>query len=175
MECEGFRLGDTHFGAGMLHRIVAVAANHDHAFGRFHGQLPPQVKTVEVYVDDASVQVISEKGNIVNTTVRVTEALVEAFQEGAGLPVSTTKGRVVATTHSVAQRVEAALATQGYKAVRSMTVLGVDTTAGKGGTHGQARIRMKASEKRKGRFEKLRKMGADTAGIVQGALPPAVT
>ena len=141
----------------------------------FMDSMPRQVKNTEVYVDDATVQAVGRKGTVAGLAVKAARALFDAFQEGAELPISHTKGRVVGSTPAVAKRVETALKAKGYKAVQAMTVLGVDTGAGKGGLHGQARARMKAAEKRKSRFLCLRRLGAKTAGLVRSALPPAVT
>ena len=60
------------------------------------------------------------------------------------------------------------------KAVKAMTILGVDNAAGKGGVHGQSRVRMNAAEKRKSRFLKLKRMGGRIRNVHRAATMPAV-
>ena len=141
----------------------------------FVESMPAQITDLEVYVDDASLQVVGPKGTVVSTASRAAKALFRAFQDGAGLPISETKGRVVASCGKTALQIEKNLKYKGYKAVRATAVLGVDTAAGKGGIHGQSRTRMCAAEKRKARFANLRKLGAKTGNVVRSALVPAVT
>ena len=141
----------------------------------FIDSMPPQVRDLEVYVDDASLQVTGVKGTVATIITKAANALFRAFQEGAGLPISETKGRGVASEGKTAALVGRGFKRHGYKAVRTMKILGVDTATGHGGVHGHVRIRTKAAEKRKARLENLRRLESKTANVTRSALPPTVT
>ena len=136
--------------------------------------LPPQVTNLEVYVDDATLQVIGRKRTVEDLTVDAAGRLFSAFTDGAGLPISQTKGRVTASCKELAERIATRLRQQGYKAAKSMTVLGIDVAAGRGGLHQPMRVRMRAMAERKRRFRRLKLMGAKTYGVVRAATVPAV-
>jgi hypothetical protein len=134
--------------------------------------LPWQVHTPEVYVDDATVIVVGEKGTVQGIAVAAAKGLVTAFEQGAGLPVSRTKGQVTASSLGLAREIAYKLRGLGCKATRTMKVLGVDTAAGRGNLHQTQRIRLSATQKKAKRMRKLKKTGADVRQIAQPGLVP---
>ena len=110
-------------------------------------QLPRQVINLEVYVDDASLQLRGKKGEVFGAAVRASKALISAFEDGACLPISKTKGKVVASTAALATRIASSLKRWGYQAMKAVTILGVDAAAGRAGVHKPMRNRMNAQER----------------------------
>ena len=137
-------------------------------------KLPKQVKDLEVYVDDASLQVRGRVGEVAAIATKAGKALCAAFEQGAALPVSQTKGRIVASSVQLAQQFATKLRQHGIKAARAMGVLGVDSAAGRGGVHGQSRKRMNAVSKRAGRFARLKKLGGNLRKTIQAVARPAL-
>ena len=137
--------------------------------------LPPEVRTPEIYVDDGSVYIVGRKGKVEDITVSAARKLFQAFEDGAGLPVSRTKGRVTASCPKLANRIAFRLRRMGCKATKVMAVLGVDTAAGRGGIHGHQRVRMGAMMKRSLRLKRLKGVGAEISNVAQAAVVPGVS
>ena len=74
---------------------MALAAVNISPLDKLLTELPKQVVNLEVYVDDASMQLKGRKGEVFGAAIRAGKALINAFEAGANLPVSKTKGRVV--------------------------------------------------------------------------------
>ena len=124
---------------------------------------------LEVYIDDGSMQVKGPKGRVASLAIKAGRALGQAFEIGCGLPVSKKKTKVTASSARLGNQVAAGLGMHGCKRARAALILGVQHTAGQRGAQRQGRIRMNASEKRKRRFIRLKKLGAKVGNVVRAA------
>lgn len=81
---------------------------------------------------------------------------------------------MAASSQTLAKAIAARLKSHQYEAVKAVTVLGVDAAAGRGGVHRPMKQRASVTVKRKGRFMKLRRMGAKMLQTVRSAGGSAV-
>ena len=88
-----------------------------------------------MYVDDATVFIRGRTGTVVDIAVDAAEGRAKAFEQAAGLPVSKTKGRSASSSITVANGIQRKPRAFGVIATRVMSVLGIDTVAGRGGLH----------------------------------------
>ena len=61
-----------------------------------------QCRVVQVYMDDVTIQVISDRRDVVEKAHQATDALANAFQRGADLPVSRSQAKAISSCSSIA-------------------------------------------------------------------------
>ena len=65
-----------------------------------------QCRVVQVYMDDVTIQVVSDRRDVVDKAHQATDSLANAFQRGADLPVSRSQAKAISSCSSIAHSVE---------------------------------------------------------------------
>ncbi len=127
-----------------------------------------------LYVDDLTVATSGDPAEAARRCAAVVDMITHKLEKDLELVVSTKKSVVTASSVRLAAEVARQVAGNKLKPVRRAKLLGTASTAGRARCALGLKARVKAFAAEKSRYQRLRRVGVDTACMAQAAAAPAM-